>query len=184
MKNTHWVFEFYVTEYTQVMGHWIHAHEKFTLKSNFQHFTESHFTSVLCNELPFTPNSRNFSNFTWLHDEIDNCSLKITKNGVNCHSRISRFTQIVRSEITFKLHSHKFFSLVLTFMFRFSATFWIGCKLGWVFLFFSKFLEKRAFQNWGFMVYNSCTLHEMRHTGVQCMSVSRLTITLAGVCVV
>ena len=34
------------------------------LKSNFQHFTESRFTSVLSREFQLTPDSRNFCIFT------------------------------------------------------------------------------------------------------------------------
>ena len=36
------------------------------------------------------------------------CSLPIMKTGASCHSQISRFTQMVKSEITFMLDSQKF----------------------------------------------------------------------------
>jgi len=41
-------------------------------------------------------------------------SLEITKNGENCHSYISRFSQMVRSEITFTPDSRKFCSRPIT----------------------------------------------------------------------
>ena len=37
---------------------------KFLLQSNFQQFTESRFTSILCHEIPSMLLSHNFSNFT------------------------------------------------------------------------------------------------------------------------
>ena len=54
-----------------VIGQWIHIDGKFTLESNFQQFSDSHFTSVLCHEFPIVLDSRNFSNFMWNHAEID-----------------------------------------------------------------------------------------------------------------
>ena len=43
---------------------WIHIHGKFTLDSNFHHFTELGFTSVLSQEFLFKLNPRNFP-FRW-----------------------------------------------------------------------------------------------------------------------
>ena len=43
---------------------------------------------------------------------IANFSLKIKKNGENCHSRILWFTQMVKREITLTLDSH-FLSIIL-----------------------------------------------------------------------
>ena len=46
------------------MGQWIHVYRKFTLSSNFQHFTESYFTLGLGITVPL-----NFSNFMRNHIE-------------------------------------------------------------------------------------------------------------------
>ena len=59
-----------VLNFKSVMGQWIHVHRKFTLESNFQHFTEFHFTSLLCCEFPVTRDSHEFSNFPWYHTEL------------------------------------------------------------------------------------------------------------------
>ena len=90
------------------MGNWIHIHRKFTLKSNFWHITKSCFTPVLCCQFPFTADSYNFSNFLWNHIEIDKFFTQNLENGEKCHSRISRFLQMMTSEITFLLISRKF----------------------------------------------------------------------------
>ena len=42
--------------------------------------------------------------------KFDNFHLKITKNYENCHWRTSRFWQVVKREITFKIDSRKFWS--------------------------------------------------------------------------
>ena len=42
----------------------IYRSRLFTNESNFQHFTESRFTSILCREFPFMLEIRNFSKFT------------------------------------------------------------------------------------------------------------------------
>ena len=59
---------------------------KFLLQSNFQHFTESRFTSVLCRKFQFLPESCNFSNFTWNHAKLISFSLKIMIDGQLWHS--------------------------------------------------------------------------------------------------
>ena len=66
------------------------------------------FTSALCCEFLFTPDSRNFSNFTWHHTEMDKFLLKIMINGENRNSWTSCFMQMMKSEITFTLDSRKF----------------------------------------------------------------------------
>ena len=53
-----------------------------------------------------------FSHKIW--QTFANISLKITKNRENCHSVISRFLQMVRSEIIFTLDSRKFCSRPIT----------------------------------------------------------------------
>ena len=70
-------------------GQWISNHGKFTLKMNFQHFTDSRFTPVLCRDFLLTLNS---SNFIGNQVEFETFLLKLMKNGENCHSLISHFT--------------------------------------------------------------------------------------------
>ena len=41
-------------------------------RCNFQHFTESRFTLVLCCDFPFTPDSHNYRNSIWNHSKIGN----------------------------------------------------------------------------------------------------------------
>ena len=45
---------------------------------------------------------------------LDNFSLKITKSRENCQSQISQFPQMVKSEITLMLNSHKLYSQPIT----------------------------------------------------------------------
>ena len=46
--------------------------------------------------------------------KFDTFSVKVTMNWENCHSWISHFTQMVKSEITFTLNSRKFWSRPIT----------------------------------------------------------------------
>ena len=48
----------------------IHNHGKFTIESNFKHFTKSPITSVLDYKILSTPHSRNFCDFTWNHEKM------------------------------------------------------------------------------------------------------------------
>ena len=92
-----------------MMGQQIHVHGKFMVESNFQHFMESGFVSVICCEFQFMPDSRNFSNCTGNYAEID--TFFTQNHEQNCRSHISRFTQMMRSEIKFILDSCKFCSV-------------------------------------------------------------------------
>ena len=91
-------------------------HRKFIHESIFQHFTNSCFTSVLCSEFLFTLDSRDFSNFMWNHIEIDRYFTQNQEKWGNRHSGISRFTQMVRNEITFTLNSRKFYLRPITIL--------------------------------------------------------------------
>ena len=89
-------------------------HGKFLLQRNFKYFTESRFTLVLKCEIAFMTNSRHFGDFTWNPAKICQFFTQNHKNRENCNSRISRFPQMMKHEITFKLDSRKFWSQPIT----------------------------------------------------------------------
>ena len=106
---------------------WIHIHIKITLKSNFQHFTESCFTSVPCREFPFMPNLSHLSNFRWNTAEIDkvftqDCNkwenlsfnvLTFHTNGENRNHIYAQITEIWSPPITKCWLQYKNFSLCI-----------------------------------------------------------------------
>ena len=117
----------------------IRVHGKFTLQSNFNHFTESHFTLVLCCEFPFMPDSRNFYDFTL---KLASFSFKITINGEFCHSLISHFTQIVKSETLFPLDSCKVWLRPIARIHYIWNCLWkqtSQCEKSWVHLYYTCF---------------------------------------------
>ena len=83
-----------------------HIDGKIMHKRTFSHFIESGFTSVLYCEFQFMPDSHNFGNCTGKYAENDKFFTQNHKE--NFRSHISRFTQMMRSEIEFTLDSRKF----------------------------------------------------------------------------
>ena len=88
--------------------------EKFKLESNFQNFTKSCFTSVLCHESTLNLIHVISTISREITMKLASFSLKITKNEENCHSWISCFTQMVMSDIIFTLDLHEFYSQPIT----------------------------------------------------------------------
>jgi len=71
------------------------------VECNLKHFMESRFTSVLCRSCM----NHMISVISYeIISKLTSFSLKSTKYDENCHSRISRFTQLIKSEITFTLN--------------------------------------------------------------------------------
>ena len=102
--NKHWceiTEEKHERQKRLVMGKWIHIHRKFVAFHRIIRISPE-FYIVIC-EFPFSPQSRDLVISSEIALKLISFSLKITKNGENCQSRISRFTKMVRSKIMFML---------------------------------------------------------------------------------
>ena len=112
-QNRAWTHAYKDPSYFVSVANILHLPFK-TNENKFSASTISSYTSVLCREFLLTSDLRNFSNFMWHHPKIIKFFTENHKKGESCHSQISRFTQMMRSEITITLDSRIFCSWPIT----------------------------------------------------------------------